>query len=67
MSAPIDLPFETLSWIGGLEGHVRMLEQTKLPLVEEQLDVRNLLQMNSSLSLLVSLLLTKQQRFLLRC
>ena len=45
MSAPIDLPFETLSWIGGLEGHVRMLEQTKLPLVEEQLDVRTVPEM----------------------
>ena len=39
MSTPIDLPFETLSWVGGLDGHVTMLEQTLLPLQEEQLIV----------------------------
>lgn len=35
----IDLGFETLRWVGGLEGHVTMLEQTLLPLKEEQLVV----------------------------
>ncbi|MEM8713180.1 MAG: S-methyl-5-thioribose-1-phosphate isomerase, partial [Planctomycetota bacterium] len=36
----VTLPFETLSWVGGLDGHVTMLEQTFLPLREEQLIVR---------------------------
>ena len=40
MKPKIDLPFETLSWIGGLDGHVQMLEQTLLPLQEVQLEVR---------------------------
>ncbi|QDV07398.1 Methylthioribose-1-phosphate isomerase [Planctomycetes bacterium Poly30] len=46
-SAPIDveLPFETLSWVGGLDGHVTMLEQTFLPLREEQLLVRTVPEM----------------------
>ena len=35
----IRLPFETLSWVGGLDGHVTMLEQTLLPLEEQQLTV----------------------------
>lgn len=36
----IDLGFETLAWVGGLEGHVTMIEQTLLPLEERQLEVR---------------------------
>ncbi len=36
----VELPFETLSWVGGLDGHVTMLEQTFLPLREEQLIVK---------------------------
>ena len=46
-AAPIDvtLPFETLSWVGGLDGHVTMLEQTFLPLKEEQLIVRTVPEM----------------------
>lgn len=45
MSAPIELPFETLSWQGGLEGHVRMIEQTLLPLEEKQIEVRTVPEM----------------------
>lgn len=45
MSAPIELPFETLSWQGGLDGHVRMTEQTLLPLEEKQLEVRTVPEM----------------------
>ncbi len=46
-AAPIHvtLPFETLSWVGGLKGHVTMLEQTFLPLREEQLVVRTVPEM----------------------
>lgn len=39
MSQAIQLPFETLAWEGGIDGHVRMLEQTLLPAREEQLIV----------------------------
>ncbi len=39
MSKDIQLPFETLAWEGGVDGHVRMLEQTLLPAQEEQLIV----------------------------
>jgi methylthioribose-1-phosphate isomerase len=45
MNPTIDLPFKTLSWIGGLDGHVRMLEQTLLPLEETQLEVRTVPEM----------------------
>ena len=45
MSVPIELPFETLSWQGGLEGHVRMIEQTLLPLQEKQIEVRTVPEM----------------------
>ena len=45
MSVPIELPFETLSWQGGLEGHVRMIEQTLLPLEEKQIEVRTVPEM----------------------
>ena len=45
MSVPIELPFETLSWQGGLEGHVRMIEQTLLPLEEKQIEVRSVPEM----------------------
>ena len=45
MSAPIELPFETLSWRGGLDGHVRMTEQTLLPLEEKQIEVRSVPEM----------------------
>lgn len=45
MSASIELPFETLSWQGGLDGHVRMIEQTLLPLEEKQLEVRSVPEM----------------------
>ncbi|MEM9802924.1 MAG: S-methyl-5-thioribose-1-phosphate isomerase [Planctomycetota bacterium] len=45
MSAPLDLPFETLSWVGGLDGHVRMLEQTLLPLEERKIEVRTVPEM----------------------
>jgi len=38
--ASIDLGFETLAWVGGLDGHVTMIEQTLLPLEERQLEVR---------------------------
>ena len=41
----IELPFETLSWVGDRSGHVTMLEQTFLPLREEQLVVRSVPQM----------------------
>lgn len=43
--AAVALPFETLSWVGGLDGHVTMLEQTFLPLREEQLLVRTVPEM----------------------
>lgn len=39
MTDPIQLPFETLAWEGGLDGHVRMLEQTLLPLEEKEIRV----------------------------
>lgn len=45
MNPTIDLPFKTLSWIGGLDGHVRMLEQTLLPIEETQLEVRTVPEM----------------------
>jgi len=45
MNPEIELPFETLSWIGGLDGHVQMLEQTLLPLQEVQLEVRTVPEM----------------------
>lgn len=45
MNPKINLPFETLSWIGGLDGHVQMLEQTLLPLEEVQLEVRTVPEM----------------------
>ncbi len=45
MNAKIELPFETLSWIGNLDGHVQMLEQTRLPLEEVQLEVRTVSEM----------------------
>ncbi|MFT7676081.1 MAG: methylthioribose-1-phosphate isomerase [Planctomycetota bacterium] len=32
---------QTLSWIGDLSGHVRMIEQTLLPEVHEEIDVRD--------------------------
>jgi methylthioribose-1-phosphate isomerase len=35
------MPVETLLWIGERPGHVRMIEQTKLPLEHEQLEVRS--------------------------
>lgn len=39
MSDPIELPFQTLSWQGALDGHVRMIEQTLLPLEEKEIEV----------------------------
>ncbi|MEM6571710.1 MAG: S-methyl-5-thioribose-1-phosphate isomerase, partial [Planctomycetota bacterium] len=45
MPAPIHLPFETLRWEGGLDGHVVMLEQTLLPLQEVDLAVRTVPEM----------------------
>ncbi len=41
----VELPFETLSWVGDRTGHVTMLEQTFLPLREEQLIVRTVPEM----------------------
>ena len=40
MSTTIQLPFETLRWVGDLAGHVQMLEQTLLPLEERNIEVR---------------------------
>lgn len=45
MSDAIELPFETLSWQGDLDGHVQMIEQTLLPLEEKQLEVRTVPEM----------------------
>ncbi|MEM9380829.1 MAG: S-methyl-5-thioribose-1-phosphate isomerase, partial [Planctomycetota bacterium] len=45
MSAPIQLPFETLRWEGDLDGHVVLLEQTRLPMEEVDLPVRTVPEM----------------------
>jgi len=45
MSTTIELPFETLRWVGDLDGHVQMLEQTLLPLEERNIEVRTVPEM----------------------
>ena len=35
------MPVQTLRWVGDLPGHVAMIEQTKLPEVHEELEVRS--------------------------
>lgn len=37
----VELPFETLRWVGGVDGYVDMLEQTLLPGKEERIEVRD--------------------------
>lgn len=34
------MPVETIRWLGGVDGHVRMIDQTKLPLELVYMDVR---------------------------